>query len=154
MTTDKWLILAAPSLGRLERIDLGILDLGFLCDMGGKVAIAIFPLDRRIRTCCAIPPGRKLWSAATSIAFLHGRVTTPAIKRTTFFGHKDALQALLYACTNHRNHPLSNWCHLMILPIRSKTRDFYQAILGLSTRFWTPLAVYISQDLNIYVKFL
>jgi hypothetical protein len=27
--------------------------------MGGKVAVPIFPLDRRIRTGCAIPAGRK-----------------------------------------------------------------------------------------------
>ncbi len=112
--------LAGLSLGCLERIDLGTLGLVFLCNMGGKVAITIFPLDQRIRTGCAIPAGRKLRSAATSMAFLHGRVTTPAIKRTTFLSHKDTLQPFLYSCTNHRNHPLSIWCHLMILPIRSK----------------------------------
>ena len=52
--------LAGLSLGRLEWIDLGILDLGILGNMGGKVTVSIFPLNRRIRAGCTIPAGRKL----------------------------------------------------------------------------------------------
>lgn len=132
--------LAGLSFGCLERIDLGTLGLVFFCNMGGKVAITIFPLDERIRTGSAIPAGRKLQSAATSMAFLHGRVTTPAIKRTTFLRHKDTLEPCLYSCTNHRNHPLSIWCHLMILPIRSKNPSVIISLLWACQqdfgRFW------------------
>jgi len=48
------------SLRRLEGIDLGILDMGVLCNMGGEVAIAVSPLDLRVRTDRAIPSGNEL----------------------------------------------------------------------------------------------
>ena len=64
------------------------------------------------------------------MAFLHDLVAKPTVKGTTFLGHKDALQPFLYTYANHRNHPPSISCHLIILPMRSKN-------LGVFTNpFW------------------
>jgi hypothetical protein len=54
------------------------------------------------------------------MAFLHNRVAAATIERTTLLCHENALQAFLYSGTNHRNHPLSICCQLMILPIETK----------------------------------
>jgi hypothetical protein len=49
--------LSALAFGCFERINFGFGFIGFNGDVGGQVAIAVFPFDGRIRTSAAIPSG-------------------------------------------------------------------------------------------------
>jgi len=52
--------------------------------MGGQVAVAVFPLDGRIRAGGAIPPRRQLGAPAAAIALLRDLVANSTIVGASF----------------------------------------------------------------------
>ena len=58
--------------------------LGLNGHMGGQVAIAVFPLNGRIRAGGAVPPGRKLGAAGAAIALLRDLVANSTIIGAAF----------------------------------------------------------------------
>jgi hypothetical protein len=100
-------MLPFTSFGGLERINLRFCDRRSLDNMRCKVAITGFPFQRRIRTSCAVPFGRKLSGPIAAIALLHDLVANPAIVGTPLCRHKRALDIIFNGCTNQLNHPLS-----------------------------------------------
>jgi hypothetical protein len=100
-------MLPFTSFGGLERINLRFCGRRSLDNMRCKVAITGFPFQRRIRTSCAVPFGRKLSGPIAAIALLHDPVANPAIVGTPLCSHKRALYTIFNGCTNQLNHPLS-----------------------------------------------
>jgi len=100
-------MLPFTSFGGFERINLRFYGRRSLNNMRCKVAITGFPFQRRIRTSCAVPFGRKLSGPIAAIALLHDLVANPAIVGTPLCSHKRALDTFFNGCTNQLNHPLS-----------------------------------------------
>ena len=74
--------------------------------MGSQVAVAVFPLDFRLRACAAVPTGCIFGSPAAALTLLDDLMANPAVVGTPFCGHKRALHTFFDGCTNHWNHPL------------------------------------------------
>ena len=98
--------LSGPSLGSFQRVQLGLLGTGIgFGHMGRHIAIAIFPLGRRLGTSGTVPAGIQLNTAAAPVAVFDDFVTIAAIVSTALGGHERTLRTFANRCTNHWNHP-------------------------------------------------
>jgi hypothetical protein len=71
------------------------------------VAIPETPLGRRIRKYETILAGGKHFDFVAAFTLLNSWMAGAAIKLAAFLGHKETIQTLFYACTNHFDHILS-----------------------------------------------
>lgn len=99
--------LPAPSFGCFEGIDFCIWSRRRFNNMRSNVTSSGFPLQRRFRTCGAVPSGRIFSTAIASVTLLYDLVANPTIVRTPLRRHKRAFKTLSNRCTNHWNHLLS-----------------------------------------------
>ena len=93
--------LTTPALGGFQRVDLGF-GSGRRCrDMGGQVAIAGFPLDRRLRTGAAIPAGLNFGCAAAPLAGLDYFMAESSVVTAPFGGHKSTFVTFADGLADH-----------------------------------------------------
>jgi hypothetical protein len=81
-------------------------DFGFGCyrgghNVGGQVAVAVFPFDGRLRASGAIPTGSNLGCTVASFAGFNDFTAETAIVTATFGGHEGAFTAFANGLTNH-----------------------------------------------------
>ena len=97
-------LLAAASLGSLERVDFSLLGLSCLLGMGGKVARARLPLEGRIGIAVAVPSRRQFRDSLTPFALFNYLLTGAPVESAARLGHEPTLRSRLYCRTNHDKH--------------------------------------------------
>jgi hypothetical protein len=94
--------LFAPSpLGRLDRVDLGLLLGRIGLDVGGQIADPVSPFQGRFRRGTAI--GRRVVAhdPVAPIALLNNGMATPAAKPAALFFHERTFVPFSNGCANH-----------------------------------------------------
>ena len=76
--------LSFAAFGCFQRVNFCLGLLGFNSHMGGQIAIAVFPLNGRIRAGGAVPSRRKFGAAGAAIALFSRLVTNSTIIGASF----------------------------------------------------------------------
>lgn len=99
--------LVGRALGSFERID-------FLCffsvcrfNVGGQVAVTIFPFRVRLRACGAVPLGCVFGLAVTTVTLFNDFMAGTAIVGAAGGSHKMALMAFSDSCAKQWNYLLN-----------------------------------------------
>lgn len=76
----KNIILLLTALRGLNRVQFSLFLFDGHGDVGGQIAVAIFPFGGRVRRCGAIPAGMIFFAAVASLAGFNDRIAVPPIK--------------------------------------------------------------------------
>jgi hypothetical protein len=75
-------------------------------NMGGYVAVTVFPFQRRIRCGSAINAGGKFGTSLTSLAFINDGKAVAFVIAAALGCHEYAILAFSNSCTNHNRLPV------------------------------------------------
>jgi len=92
--------------------------------MAGEVAVAVFPLNSRLRESTTIPAGFKFNRAIAAVARVNDFMANSTIIGTSPGCHEWAWFPITYSCTVHRIHPLSLWILIIKRPSPYGTRPY------------------------------
>jgi hypothetical protein len=75
--------------------------------MSGHIAVAVFPLQGRIRRSSAVNTGGKLGASLASLAFINDGKAAAFVIATALGCHEYTIMAFSNSCTNHNSLPVS-----------------------------------------------
>jgi len=111
---------ALSSFGCLNGVKFLFFGFGGGFNMGGHVAVAVFPLQRRIRCSSAVNADGKFGTFLTSLAFINDGKAVAFVIAAALGSHEHTILAFSNSCTNHNRLPVSLLYYLVIRYLISK----------------------------------
>lgn len=98
---------ALSSFGCLDGVKFLFFGFGGGFNMGGHIAVTVFPLQSRIRRSSAVNAGDKLGASLASLAFINDGKAATFVIATALGCHEYTILTFSNSCTNHNRLPVS-----------------------------------------------
>jgi len=110
-------LVVLSSFGCLDGVKFLFFGFGGGFNMGGHVAVAVFPLQRRIRCSSAVNAGGKFGTSLAALAFINDGKAVAFVIAAALGSHEHTILAFSNSCTNHNRLPVSLLCFIVIYGI-------------------------------------